>query len=294
MNTFLQNMLLGLMNGGVYALIALGIVVVYKSTKVLNITQGQFLVVGAWVAYTLMVKLHVNIWLSFGLTLVVAAALGFFLERVAFRPLIGQPQPALITMTIVLMAGLEGFVLWVFGGFTVSYPNFIPVKPIEFGNLILSQQQLWMFMIAMVLIGAFALFFKYTRAGLAMRATAEAHQVAQSVGISVKTVFGQTWAIASLIGAVGGILLGSLYGVSYALGGWGLIVITVAIIGGLDSIVGAIVAGLLLGILEKVAVGYIDPLIGGGIEVVFPFIILLIVLVVKPYGLFGQKEVERI
>ncbi len=294
MNTFLENMLLGLMNGGVYALIALGIVVVYKSTKVLNITQGQFLVVGAWVAYTLAVKLHVNIWLSFILTLVVAGALGFFIERVAFRPLIGQPLPALITMTIVLMAAIEGFVLWIFGGFIVSYPDFIPKEPLNFGPLIVSQQSLWMFFIAMVLIVLFALFFKHTRAGLAMRATAEAHQVAQSVGISVKGVFGQTWAIASIIGAVGGILLGSLYGVSYLLGDWGLVVITVAIIGGLDSIIGAIVAGLLLGVLEKVAVGYIDPLVGGGVEAVFPFVILLIVLVVKPYGLFGLKEVERI
>lgn len=294
MDTFLQNMLLGLMNGGVYALIALGIVVVYKSTRVLNITQGQFLVVGAWVAYTFLVKLHLNIWLSFFLTLVVAAFLGFFIERVAFRPLIGQPMAALITMTIVLMAGLEGFVLWIFGGFIVSYPDFIPREPLKLGNLIVSQQSMWMFIIAMVLIGVFALFFKYTKAGLAMRATAEAHQVAQSVGISVKTVFGQTWAIASLIGAVGGILLGSLYGVSYLLGEWGLVVITVAIIGGLESIGGAILAGLLLGILEKVAVGYIDPLVGGGVETVFPFVILLIVLVVKPYGLFGLKEVERI
>ncbi len=287
-------MLLGLMNGGVYALIALGIVVVYKSTRVLNITQGQFLVIGAWVAYTLLVKLHLPILLAFFLTLVVSAALGFFIERVAFRPLIGQPIPALITMTIVLMAGLEGFVLWIFGGFVVSYPDFIPKEPIMLGKLIISQQSLWMFIIAMVLIAVFAIFFKYTRAGLAMRATAEAHQVAQSVGISVKRVFGQTWAIASLIGAVGGILLGSLYGVSYLLGEWGLLVITVAIIGGLDSITGAIVAGLILGVLEKVAVGYIDPLVGGGVETVFPFVILLIVLVVRPYGLFGLKEVERI
>lgn len=287
-------MLLGLMNGGIYALIALGIVVVYKSTRVLNITQGQFLVIGAWVAYTFLVKLHFNIWLSFFLTLVIAAALGFFIERVAFRPLIGQPIAALITMTIVLMAGLEGFVLWIFGGFIVSYPDFIPKEPLKLANLILSQQSLWMFIIAMLLIGVFAVFFKYTRAGLAMRATAEAHQVAQSVGISVKRVFGQTWAIASLIGAIGGILLGSLYGVSYLLGEWGLVVITVAIIGGLESISGAILAGLILGILEKVAVGYVDPLVGGGVETVFPFVILIIVLMVKPYGLFGLKEVERI
>jgi branched-chain amino acid transport system permease protein len=294
METFLQNMLLGLMNGGIYALIALGIVVVYKSTRVLNLSQGQFLAVGAWVAYTFMVKLHINIWLSFFLTMVVAALLGLVVERLVFRPLIGQPIVALITMTIILMAAIEGFVLWIFGGFVVPYPDFMPTEPLKLGNLALPQQMFWMFVIAMVLIGVFAFFFRYTKAGLAMRATAEDHQVARSIGVSVKTVFGQTWAVASLIGAVGGILLGSLYGVSYALGEWGLMVLTVAIIGGLESIGGAILAGLILGVLEKVAVGYIDPLVGGGVESVFPFVVLLIVLTVRPYGLFGLEEIERI
>ena len=294
MDIFLQNMLLGLMNGGVYALIALGIVVIYKSTRVLNICQGQFIVIGAWVAYTLVVTLGLNLWLSFFLTMIIAALLGLFIERAVFRRLIGQPIVALITMTIVLMAGMEGLVLWIWGGWVKGFPDFIPKEPIEMGNIVLSQQLAWMFVIAMVFIGAFVLFFKYTRPGLAMRATAEDHQVAQSVGISVKSVFGQTWAIASMIGAVGGILLGSLYGVSYQLGDWGLVVLTVAIIGGLDSIPGAIVAGLMLGILEKIAAGYLDPLVGGGLEAVFPFIILLIVLMWKPYGLFGLKEIERI
>lgn len=282
------------MNGGVYALIALGIVLIYKSTRVLNIAQGQFLVVGAWIAFTFSSKIGLNIWLSFFLTLVAAIIIGFLIERFTFRPLIGQPISALITMTIVLMAGIEGLVLWIWGGWVETFPDFIPREPIRMGNIVLSQQLLWMFIIAMVFIGGFALFFKYTRTGLAMRATAEDHQVAQSVGISVKTVFGQTWAIAALIGAIGGIILGSLYGVSYQLGEWGLKVLTVAIIGGLDSIPGAIVAGLMLGLLEKVATGYVDPIIGGGLEAVFPFVILLIVLMIKPYGLFGLKEIERI
>ncbi|MDP2718553.1 MAG: branched-chain amino acid ABC transporter permease [Dehalococcoidia bacterium] len=294
MDIFLQNMLQGFMNGGVYALIALGIVLIYKSTRVLNIAQGQFLVVGAWIAFTFSSKIGLNIWLSFFLTLVAAIIIGFLIERFTFRPLIGQPISALITMTIVLMAGIEGLVLWIWGGWVETFPDFIPREPIRMGNIVLSQQLLWMFIIAMVFIGGFALFFKYTRTGLAMRATAEDHQVAQSVGISVKTVFGQTWAIAALIGAIGGIILGSLYGVSYQLGEWGLKVLTVAIIGGLDSIPGAIVAGLMLGLLEKVATGYVDPIIGGGLEAVFPFVILLIVLMIKPYGLFGLKEIERI
>jgi branched-chain amino acid transport system permease protein len=294
MAVFLQLLFSGLMTGGVYALVALGFVVVWKSTSVFNFAQGEILMVSAYICWALLVQVGLPLWLTFVITFAVAAALGLIVERFALRPMIGQPLLAAMMITLALIAVLDGLVTIIWGSRQEVLPDFFPREPLHLGTIMISQQLLVAFVIAIALFFAFVLFFQRSRYGLAMRATAEDHQVTRSMGIRVSTSFAIAWVVACIVAAVGGILLGSVNGVNMNLGFLGLKAFPVVILGGLDSIPGAIIAGLIVGVLEKLATGYIDPIVGGGFAEIFPFIVLLIVLLVKPYGLFGQQRIERI
>ncbi len=294
MAVFLQLLFSGIMTGGVYALVALGFVVVWKATSVFNFAQGEILMVSAYICWALLVQVGLPLWLTFIVTFVIAAALGLIVERFALRPMIGQPLLAAMMITLALIAVLDGLVTIIWGSRQEVLPDFFPREPLHLGSVMISQQLLVAFVIAIALFFAFVLFFQRSRYGLAMRATAEDHQVTRSMGIRVSTSFAIAWVVACIVAAVGGILLGSVNGVNMNLGFLGLKAFPVVILGGLDSIPGAIIAGLIVGVLEKLATGYIDPLVGGGFAEIFPFIILLIVLLVKPYGLFGMKRIERI
>jgi len=294
MAVFLQLLFSGIMTGGVYALVALGFVVVWKSTSVFNFAQGEILMVSAYICWALLVQVGLPLWLTFVITFMVAAALGLIVERFALRPMIGQPLLAAMMITLALIAVLDGLVTIIWGSRQEVLPDFFPREPLHLGSIMISQQLLVAFVIAIALFFAFVLFFQRSRYGLAMRATAEDHQVTRSMGIRVSTSFAIAWVVACIVAAVGGILLGSVNGVNMNLGFLGLKAFPVVILGGLDSIPGAIIAGLIVGVLEKLATGYIDPIVGGGFAEIFPFIVLLIVLLVKPYGLFGQQRIERI
>lgn len=282
------------MTGGVYALVALGFVVVWKSTSVFNFAQGEILMVSAYICWALLVQVGLPLWATFIVTFVVAACLGLTVERFALRPMIGQPLLAAMMITLALIAVLDGLVTIIWGSRQEVLPDFFPRAPLHLGSVMISQQLLVAFIIAIGLFFAFVLFFRRSKFGLAMRATAEDHQVTRSMGIKVSNSFAMAWVVACIVAAVGGILLGSVNGVNMNLGFLGLKAFPVVILGGLDSIPGAIIAGLIVGILEKLATGYIDPFVGGGFAEIFPFIILLFVLLVRPYGLFGQERIERI
>jgi branched-chain amino acid transport system permease protein len=292
---FLQLVISGLVIGSIYALVGLGFVIIYKSSSILNFAQGEFLMLGAYVCLAIFTTYRVPFVAAFALTLGFSVLLGVMMERVLLRPMIGEPVISVIMLTLGLSSVLKALVQGLWGTDTRSYPEIFPTTPVQIGPLPVSQGYLYCVVSVLVLLLMFSMFFKYSRAGIAMRATAFSQQVALSMGISVKRIFALAWSIAAVVSAVGGVLLGGIRGgVDGAFALFGLKVIPVVILGGLDSVLGAIVGGIVMGILENLAGGYLDPLLGGGVKEVAPFIALVIILTFKPYGLFGKVKIERV
>jgi branched-chain amino acid transport system permease protein len=292
---FLQLVLNGLVVGSIYALVAMGFVIIYKASSILNFAQGEFLMLGAYVALAIFMTTNVPFVFAFILTLVFSAILGMLVERILLRPMIGEPVIAVIMLTLGLAAVLRAVVQALWGTDTRPYPDLFPTTPVNIGPLPVSQEYLYSLASVTVLLVLLSLFFKFTRAGIAMRATAFSQQVALSMGISVKRVFALSWSIAAVVSTIGGVLLGGIRGgVDGALALFGLKVIPVVILGGLDSVAGAIVGGFIMGVLENLAGGYLDPIFGGGVKEVAPFIALVAILAIRPYGLFGKVKIERV
>lgn len=295
MEFFLQLVLSGLVVGSIYALVGLGFVVIYKSSSILNFAQGEFLMLGAYVCVAIFTTAKVPFLAAFVLTLGFSALLGVALERVLLRPMIGEPVISVIMLTLGLASVLKAVVQGIWGTDTRPYPEIFPTTPVQIGPLPVSQGYLYSVGSVLVLLALFSVFFKYSRAGIAMRATAFSQQVALSMGISVKRIFALAWSIAAVVSAVGGVLLGGVRGgVDGAFALFGLKVIPVVILGGLDSVAGAIVGGMIMGVLENLAGGYLDPLLGGGVKEVAPFVALVAILTLRPYGLFGKIKIERV
>jgi branched-chain amino acid transport system permease protein len=295
MEFFLQLVLNGLVIGSIYALVGLGFVIIYKSSSILNFAQGEFLMLGAYVCLAIFVTFRVPFLAAFALTLVFSAILGVLMERVLLRPMIGEPVISVIMLTLGLSSVLKAVVQGLWGTDTRPYPEIFPTAPVQVGPLPVSQGYLYSMASVLLLLALFSVFFKYSRDGVAMRATAFSQQVALSMGISVKRMFALAWSIAAVVSAVGGVLLGGLRGgVDGAFAFYGLKVIPVVILGGLDSVAGAIVGGVVMGVLENLSGGYLDPIFGGGVKEVAPFVALVGILTVRPYGLFGKVKIERV
>jgi branched-chain amino acid transport system permease protein len=242
-----------------------------------------------------MLGAHLPFWAGFLLTLGFSVVLGLALERIVLRPMIGEPVISVIMLTLGLSSVLRAIVQGVWGTDTIPFPQVFPPEPIHLGPFPISQGYMWSVLCVAVLLACFGFFFKYSRAGVAMRATAFSQQVALSMGISVRRIFALSWSIAAVVSAVGGMLLGTIRGgVDGSLSVFGLKVIPVVILGGLDSVMGAIVGGLVIGVLENLSGGYLDPVFGGGVKEVAPFVALVLILMVKPYGLFGKVKIERV
>jgi len=279
----------------VYALIAIGFVIILKCSSAFNIAQGHFVMLGGYLGYTYLVVFHLPIWATLILAIITAAIIGLLLERFTLRPLIGQPVLAIIMMTIALSTVFEGFAGLIWGGEYKTYHGLLPALSLNIGNISLPSESLIGLIVSVIVVLLLLGFFRYTKMGLAMMATAGDEQVAQSSGIRVTTVYALSWVIASVVGVIGGILLGGVSGVMIPLAEIGLKAFAVVLLGGVNSIGGAIIAGIILGVSENVAAGYLDPLLpGGGLASVFPFILMIVVLIFRPYGLFGQKRIERI
>ncbi|UFJ41594.1 branched-chain amino acid ABC transporter permease [Brevibacillus humidisoli] len=294
MDMFLQLLVIGLAVGSIYALVALGFVLIYKSSDAINFAQGEFLLVGTYVCLTLITAYGIPFIPALLLTLIFSALLGWAIERVVLRPFIGEPVISMIMATIGLSSLMAGFVHLFWGTSTRVFPTIFPDAPVEIGPIVVSQVYIWSLFTVLALLAIFTLFFKYSKMGIAMRATADDQQAALSMGISVKKVFAVTWGISAIVSAVGGVLLGNINGVNSSLAAIGLKVLPVALLGGLDSIPGVIVGGFIIGILESLAGGYLDQQLGGGVKEVVPFIVLVLILMFKPYGLFGKREIERV
>jgi branched-chain amino acid transport system permease protein len=297
MGFFIALILNGVSIGLMYSLIALGFVLVYKSTDAINFAQGEFVMMAALVG-AVVVALDVSPIVGAILAVIVVLAVmigfGFALERVVLRPLLGRPIVAVIMATIGLASVLRGLTPIIFGGETRALPLPIPDDPVVIGPATLPPIQVLGAGVAILLFVGFNWFFKKSRMGVAMRAVADNQQVAQAMGINVERYFALAWAMAGIVSALGGIVWGSMLGVDVQIAVVGLKVFPVVILGGLDSIGGAMVGGLIVGLVESLASGYLDPYVGGGTKDFAPYLLMILVLMFRPYGIFGKRQIERV
>jgi branched-chain amino acid transport system permease protein len=310
-----QQIVTGLLNGGTLALIALGIVLIYKSSEVFNFAHGQLVMMGAFLTWWFAGAsedgtelFNLPLWAAILMAVLSAVVIGLLVERLALRPMSGQPLLAIVLMTLGLGQLLEGLANLSFGvepqgnfpaPFSPSDTIQIPIGPFNgtsvvfLDRLILKQALVATFVVAIVAAALFILFFQRTRTGLAMRATAENHELARSVGIKVSRIFGLSWAIAGIVATLGGVLLATLSGVSSALSLVALVAFPAILLGGLESFAGAIVGGLLIGLVQALVQASTVIEVRNSAEIA-PYVLLLIVLFIRPEGLFGQEHIERI
>jgi branched-chain amino acid transport system permease protein len=294
---FIALLLNGVSIGLMYSLIALGFVLVYKSTDAINFAQGEFVMMAALIGSVVVafdVSPIVGAIAAVAVVLAVMIGFGFALERVVLRPLLGRPIVAVIMATIGLASVLRGLTPIVFGGETRALPLPIPDDPVVIGPATLPPIQVLGAGVAILLFLGFNWFFKKSRMGVAMRAVADNQQVAQAMGINVERYFALAWAMAGIVSALGGIVWGSMLGVDVQIAVVGLKVFPVVILGGLDSIAGAMVGGLIVGLVESLASGYLDPYVGGGTKDFAPYLLMILVLMFRPYGIFGKRQIERV
>jgi branched-chain amino acid transport system permease protein len=292
----LQLVISGLVIGSIYSAVALGFVIIYKATRVVNFAQGELLMVGAYVCYAFLVQMHVPFWAALFLTILFGMVLAMFIERLILRPMIGEPAISIIMVTIGLSLVLRSVASAIWGTDILVYePKLFPQEMISFAGVPVSLEFVWCFVLSVFLLAVFSVFFKYSKAGVAMRATAFNQQVAQSMGISVKHIFALSWVISAVVSGIGGVLIGNINGINNTLYHFGLKVFPATILGGLDSILGAAIGGMIIGILENLSDGFCKTYFDlSGVKEVAPYVILVLILMVKPYGLFGTKEIERV
>lgn len=287
---FAEFSLIGLFSGGLLSLVALGFVLIYKGTKVINFAMGEFMMLGAYFVYTGFAIFKLPLWLSIAVALAGIAGVALLVERVVLRPLSGQPVISVLMATIGLGALIHGGVDAIWSGQNLDMPQIVPRQPLLWGDVLVPGSIFWSFWVAVALIGALTLYFRFTSTGIAMRAAASDPTTAYALGIDVRRTQQLTWIFAGCVGAVAGMIIASTNSLSPALSSTALGVLAVIILGGLDSIAGAIVAGLVVGWLEAMAVGYF----GGKVRDLVPYVVVLIILMIRPYGLFGTRSIERL
>jgi branched-chain amino acid transport system permease protein len=290
----IQLLVNGLIVGMLYGVVAMCFTLIYKSSQVVNFAQGEFLVLGAWICWFFIVRWQLPFAAAFVFALVFTTLYGILVQVVVLRPLIGEPIISVIMVTIGLSIFMQAVMNWAFGNNAARFPNVFSSEKITIAGLNVETAYLMSFVLSLVIMVVFFYFFRYSRYGLAMRATAYSQQVAQSLGISVKQVFAMAWGISALVSCVAGVVLGLVNAVSNSLAIIGIKVFPAVIVGGLDSIVGAVVGGVIIGLLENFA-EFIDGqyLHIGNMYTVAPFYVLIIILMIRPYGLFGTENIER-
>ena len=294
MAELLQFVVTGITVGMVYSLIALGFVLIWKSSGIANLALGQLVLLFSWFTYAMLTQAHLPVWLGLPLVILFALALGWIIERFILRPLIAQPILSLITVTLGLAYFIQGAVSFIWPKSVAPFPHLFPEEPIHIGTAVVSQEYLWAAIISLILFVCLSLYFKYHKTGVVMRATADDQLAVQACGVPVTKIFSTSWMLACVLAAVGGILMSSIGGITFGLVEIGLKSFSVVILGGLDSFLGAIIAGPIIGLAESLGGGYLTPLTWPGVREVIPFIIIIIVMFVKPYGLFGEERIERI
>jgi branched-chain amino acid transport system permease protein len=290
MSNLLNLTVYGLADGAILALAALGFVLIYKATSVINFAQGEFLLVGAYTVYAVFVLMGLPVVAAVVIGLAIAILLGIGIERFVLRPLIGESPISVIMVTIGLAAVLRAVVQMFFGTAVREQPAILPRDSVRILGALVPLNRLLVIGIAAVVLAGFTVFFRRSRHGIAMRAVADDQQAALTVGISVRRVFAMAWALAAASALVAGVLLADISAVEQNIAAFGLIVFPVVILGGLDSVPGTVVGGLTIGLLKQYVSGYADP----GLAEVVPYLVLVAILMVRPYGLFGETRIERV
>ncbi len=296
MAEFLQFTITGISVGVVYALIGLGFALIWKSSSVANLALGQIVLISAWFNYSMLVDAGLPPFIGLPLVIVFAIFLGWVIERLALRPLITQPILSLIAVTLGIGYFLEGLItfIWPLSTAGLGDAAFFPKSVVKIGPAVISQEYLWIIGICLMVFILLTLFFQYHKMGIAMRATADDQMAVQACGIPVTRVFSTSWMFACVVAAIGGVLISSIGSISHGLVDTGLKAFSVVILGGLDSFIGAVVAGPVIGLAESYGGGYLTRFLWAGVRDIIPFVIIIIVMVIKPYGLFGEKRIERI
>jgi branched-chain amino acid transport system permease protein len=283
----------GIMIGLMYALIALGFVLIYKATDAINFAQGEFVMFAGFIAAAAALA-GMSFWAAAAISIAGMVALGFGLERVVLRPLLGRPVIAVVMATIGLAAVLRGVAVLAFGAGTKAIVMPVGDTPLFVGPVMLPPVQLVGAGVSIVFLASFTWFFLKSRTGIAMRAVADNQQVAMAMGINIRRYFALAWAMAGIVSALGGVVWGAMLGIDNQLALVGLKVFPVVILGGLDSIAGAVIGGLIVGIVENLAAGYLDPYVGGGTKDFAPYVLMILVLMIRPEGIFGRRRIERV
>ena len=291
----IQLLVNGFIIGLLYGVVAMSFVLIYKSSQVVNFAQGEFLLVGAWACWWLLANFSLPFYMAFLLTLLFMIVFGILVQIIILKPLIGEPIISIIMVTIGLSIFFQAIMNWMFGVFTEPFPQIFSSESLNIFGLNVQTAYLMSGLISIFIMISFALFFKKSKLGLAMRATAFDQQAAQSLGVSIKQVFAAAWAISAMVSAVAGVVFGIVNGISSGIAFMGIKVFPAVILGGLDSVLGAILGGLVIGLLEHLA-HYIDVqfLNIGNLIRIAPFYALIIILMIKPYGFFGTKDIERV
>jgi len=294
MELFLMTITTGVMVGGIYALVALGWVLIYKCSGVLNLAMGEMTLIGAYVSLSFY-SMGVPFLLSLLFSLIIGFVLGVITERIFLDKLIGQPVLTVIMVTVGLSFFFKGSIELIWGTDTRIFdPPVFTIEPIHVGPVIIGQAYLWSFVAAIILLIIFVTFFKYTRWGLAMQATADDEMAALSLGVSARFVYATAWAIAFMAAGVGGTLLGNINGLNISVSYLGLLVLPAVVLGGLNSVPGAIVGGILIGVLQNLCGMYLDRYFPGAVKEIAPFAFMAIFLLFRPHGLWGWERIERV
>jgi branched-chain amino acid transport system permease protein len=290
---FFEVLIGGLLAGVMYSMVAIGFVLIYKASGVFNFAQGAMVLFAA-LTFVSLVERGLPSWLALAVTLAAMIALALLVGRVVLRPLVNRPPMVLFMATLGLSFILEGTAQWLWGAQVHQLDLGIDDKPFEVAGVFISEFDLFAAATAGVLVAGLGLVFSKTRIGLKLRAVADDALAAQAVGVNIETVWAIVWSAAGAVALVAGLLWGARTGVQFSLSLVVLKALPVLIIGGFSSIAGAIVGGLLVGASEKLAEIYVGPLIGSGIENWFPYVLALVFLFYRPFGLFGERSVQRV
>jgi len=286
----IQQIISGLAVGCVYGLIALGFVLIFKATEVINFAQGEMIMIGAFIAYSLITFFNVPFVLAFLLTPIICGGIGILLERVLIRPLVGEPVVSIIMVTIGLAITLRAFAGMIWSYDTLDFPHVFSEEAIKISGIVISPVDIWVILVSLGLVILLFLFLKFTTLGISLQASAQNPLASLLMGISVKRVYSMTWAISAMVGAVAGIIISPITFLSANMGFIGLKAFPAAVIGGFNSIPGAIVGGVIIGISENLAGIYL-PL---WFKDIFAYVVMMAVLMIRPEGIFGTHEQKKV
>lgn len=291
---FVNDIINGALIGLLYALVAMGFVVIYRASKVFNFAQGELVIIGGFIVWFTTLQLGLSLWLSIPLSLLLAGLAGYLIERIFLTRLIGESVFSMVMVTVGLLILLRGVVLLLFGPAVRPFPVIFPLKPLFLGEMLIPMNLLAGGIITVVAALALSWFFNRTRSGLRMTAVAEDHVVAASMGISVKGSIAFAWVLGAVLSTMGAMIFLSGKSLTFLASDIGFAALPVALLAGLESVGGLIVAGIIIGVVQSLATSYLDPLIGGSLGSVVPYILMLAILLIRPTGLFGWRTIERV